>query len=154
MAGGGRPSVVAGVGGGAVRLCAAGGGLQSGCVCPSAGHRGEEDGAGAQPTEGEQSGGSPLPLPRSWGGVAAGAAGERLCAGGVRLPELRFRARGLRGRGERGCEGTERGLGSELSASLPPSVHQERPVPIRGKRVSRRAPGKRKRRPAGGDRSR
>lgn len=46
--------------------------------------------------EGSGAGGTPPPPPLPWlrrGGVAAGAAGERLCAGGVRLPGLRFRAR-------------------------------------------------------------
>lgn len=71
-------------------------GRGKGCVCPAPGRRGEEDGDGARRPGGERSGGTPPPPPLPWlrrGGVAAGAAGERLCAGGVRLPGLRFRAR-------------------------------------------------------------
>lgn len=89
----------------------------------SAGRPGEEDGAGARRTEGERSGESPLPPPLCRGGVAAGAAGERLGAGGVRLPGMRFRARGPGGRGERGCQGTERGSAASCQRLFhPPSV--------------------------------
>lgn len=111
------------------------------------GWRGEEDGDGAQRRGGEERGAAGARSPFGWGGVAAGAAREPLCAGGVRLPELGreggggVRARWLRGQRPRGLRarrevlrrGRSVGFSGELLVSLPTPVRRERPAPSQGK---------------------
>lgn len=124
-------------------------------------------GQGAAGREGERAGGVCSAGEGSGTGMVPAAPPLRSAAGGVWLPGPRESsgARGVSGpgaglwgpgpgrrRGE-GAAGTERGLSRELSALSPPaSARQERPVPLQGKRVSQRAPGRGKRRPAGGAR--